>query len=861
MIKFFNSKYSIITSFITSCAACGTIIPTGLNCPHCRGFKYLSKSNLKKANISKRFYSKAISGIEKKSDANVNSTSLKLVGETKHYPPANKEWTNSVYTYNKASLRSLSVKDNMAKKLIKSYFNLHIEKNIARSKRMRSLIRKSTTKKLFVSRPEIKQTNDRVIVTVYTFDRERQFLFRKLYFRISRWERFKKVNRRIEVKLKSKKRGLKKKSSKRKFINKKVFKAKYFSKYDQWRLKNQLFIKPFTQNVRKTPLNKIFDKSDILPYSEARRLAILGVYAPHIFKKPIKAKLLKDKSFRTHALLEGYNKLVTFKTKKNKPIHYLSKPGSKNINSVIKRRKNLSKTSYKKINSVIKRRKNFYPKQIFYKLKPWLKTTSMLKSFKRLLKKRSLMFIKRRLKVIRKKLPYFGFKHSNQISFFNYKVNNKRLLDAKKMLLYFYIASALSLFKIKMLSFEDILKVNEKKIKKLKKEDYDLLYRQNKNKKAFTSKKDKNILIKRKVPFYLRRFQKYKVPFNLGKYGSVVFYHKKNKYSISLKNLSFDSFVKILLSLLNKISLTFNLKQMAASHFKNFSSKFFLQVFYKSLFYAKNKKKLEKNLKKFNKDVLTINSLVKLAINQSKFGKFLPSLKLLISKIYNKKTELNIVNLKSPHLNTDIFTEAVAVKLKKRVGLLRVMRRSLQLVKLPSRFKRASEQFNVNDLGILNKFKFLNLNNLKNNLKGLNYSDSLQTILTSIYPRSLTFKPLTVYGLNGLYILNSKNKRYYSKLNKLSGVLNQIKYKWTTGVRLEAAGRLTRRYTASRSVFKFRQKGSLQNTDYSRKLDFLGNSMPNIMLRNLAKSNSQHTFLNSKKRIGAFGLNTLMSSY
>ena len=124
MIKILNSKYSAIRSFIiTFCVACGTTFPTGLNCPHCRGFKSLAKNNLNKANISKRFYSQVLPGMDKKSDANVNSTPLKLVGETKHYPPANKEWTNSVYTYNKASLRSLSVKDNMAKKLIKSYFN------------------------------------------------------------------------------------------------------------------------------------------------------------------------------------------------------------------------------------------------------------------------------------------------------------------------------------------------------------------------------------------------------------------------------------------------------------------------------------------------------------------------------------------------------------------------------------------------------------------------------------------------------------------------------------------------------------------------------------------------------------------
>jgi hypothetical protein len=70
----------------------------------------------------------------------------------------------------------------MAGKMIKSYFNLSNRKKIARSKRMRTLIRRSTVKRIFVSRPEIKQSADKVMITVYTFDREKQFYIRKLYF-------------------------------------------------------------------------------------------------------------------------------------------------------------------------------------------------------------------------------------------------------------------------------------------------------------------------------------------------------------------------------------------------------------------------------------------------------------------------------------------------------------------------------------------------------------------------------------------------------------------------------------------------------------------------------------------------------
>jgi hypothetical protein len=72
--------------------------------------------------------------------------------------------------------------DDMATRLIKSYFYFSHSKTSARSRRMRSLRRKYTSKRLFASKPEIKQTNDKVIVTVYTFNREKNYLLKKLFF-------------------------------------------------------------------------------------------------------------------------------------------------------------------------------------------------------------------------------------------------------------------------------------------------------------------------------------------------------------------------------------------------------------------------------------------------------------------------------------------------------------------------------------------------------------------------------------------------------------------------------------------------------------------------------------------------------
>ena len=79
-------------------------------------------------------------------------------------------------------------------------------------------------------------------------------------------------------------------------------------------------------------------------------------------------------------------------------------------------------------------------------------------------------------------------------------------------------------------------------------------------------------------------------------------------------------------------------------------------------------------------------------------------------------------------------------------------------------------------------------------------------------------------------------------------IFNNLKYKRVTGFRLEARGRLGRRYTASRSVFKLKYKGNLLNLDSSYK------GISSVILKGNLKSNIQYTKLKSKTRIGSFGL-------
>ena len=90
---------------------------------------------------------------------------------------------------------------------------------------------------------------------------------------------------------------------------------------------------------------------------------------------------------------------------------------------------------------------------------------------------------------------------------------------------------------------------------------------------------------------------------------------------------------------------------------------------------------------------------------------------------------------------------------------------------------------------------------------------------------------------------------YTQKSNNIEkSVLNSIKHKAVFGVRLEAAGRLSRRLTASRSVFKLKYKGSIKNIDSSYK------NLSSVILRGNLKPNIQYTKISSKTRNGSFGL-------
>jgi hypothetical protein len=246
------------------------------------------------------------------------------------------------------------------------------------------------------------------------------------------------------------------------------------------------------------------------------------------------------------------------------------------------------------------------------------------------------------------------------------------------------------------------------------------------------------------------------------------------------------------------------------------------------------------------KEITTI-AYYKLLLNLNKYkfeDLFLSRLSPLIRKIYNKEVEFNIVNLKAVYLNSDIFTQAIALKLRNRNNrLLRVLRSFLYMVKLPkvNILKERFAHINIKNLWV-NRVKNLTTNSLAINLK----RDSINNLLTGLFITSNFSKKLEVSEFSKYN--NYKGDKSNLDNNLLNHVLFHLKHKSMAGVRLEAKGRLTRRFTASRSVFKIKWKGSLKNIDSSYR------GLSSIILRGHTKSNVQYSIVNSKTRNGAFGL-------
>ena len=279
-----------------------------------------------------------------------------------------------------------------------------------------------------------------------------------------------------------------------------------------------------------------------------------------------------------------------------------------------------------------------------------------------------------------------------------------------------------------------------------------------------------------------------------------------------------------LYSLLNNKTLAVGAKSLQ-SRFNMYEKRYIRDFFHKFL----------------RKEIVSIYFKQLIRFNKLKFEKqYASSLSDEIRKIYNKNVELNFVNLRYLYLNSSVFSSALVIKIRNRKNkLLTALQNSLQMFDLPGINRQAVYKQIYNKNTVIQNLDLKSAKtSLYNNINNHKTIDSYDIIDKSFY----NFTP--DYALP--YTENS--------VDELTKVIGSMRNKSVSGVRIEIAGRLTRRNTAARAIFKLRYKGNIKDMDSSNK------GLSTVMMRGNVKSNLQYTQLKSKWRIGSFGLKGWVSS-
>nr|WBP63460.1 ribosomal protein S3 [Cladonia leporina] len=104
------------------------------------------------------------------------------IGKPRHFSPLSNEWYNSIYTFNMNLLKILPTLNKILLRIVKSYFNFYsrkLEKNI-KSRRLRIKARRLSINKILTSKPQLKHTNDQIIITLYIYNRQKIYYLNKL---------------------------------------------------------------------------------------------------------------------------------------------------------------------------------------------------------------------------------------------------------------------------------------------------------------------------------------------------------------------------------------------------------------------------------------------------------------------------------------------------------------------------------------------------------------------------------------------------------------------------------------------------------------------------------------------------------
>jgi hypothetical protein len=814
------------------------------------------------------------------------------IGETRHYPPASKEWFNSIYSYNKNLTKTLPIVDNTVNKLIKSYFNLNPLSNNKKSSRVQVRFKRLSLNRILVSRAEMKHTNNKVIITVYLYNKNKKFflyklkdLYKTFLFKIASASREKsqKLSSSVRTNTRDAKPGTFQNKSlpfaidlsktnravttslnkttvtnetggpeRRKFkiilLNSGLKgKNKTSSVFSSKRLKNSSRGRLDQRNDRDNKTNYLLNFTKLTKRNLSNFLLALNLAKKNNWVKDGVALKNKYKSLiKKYYFLLSNNKLNTTSNNNhflnyvniaktnsslNNSLAVLANPGVKSsLYSVEQGEEALNFSLY----SLALKKHSFFTTRLASGIAPGQEEieTRINNNYYKL-------FTDSGVKV--ENSFAFGAK-ANAGSGFAVKKSQKKTISFAGWALYklrnlhklFYISPNASeiinhhqnnLYELGQEINPDIAGGTLKKRNFLLKNLYNIL----KNKNTLSALLPSQLM----VDSGKGNSKKIISPKASGKIINSPSLTLKKINSISLKGL------RILKKASKNKNFILKTLKWNYTNFKNYENKYFKNFIKKS----------------YRKEILYLYYVKMLSVNNNKFKNwFILGLKNIISNIYNKKVEFNFVNLKYLHLNSDIFSESIAIKLRNRENrLLRVLKKALKLVKLPSLSKlsyygpssttgRSDSSLPANING---KSLTLNVNSYISRLKD---KDVLHELLYKIFPgwgvANTENSPINRQSRSSLRVKN----------NLQENILNSTEHKNIYGVRLEAAGRLSRRLTASRSVFKLKYKGSLKNINSSYK------GLSTVMLRGNTRSNLQLTKISSKTRNGAFGLKGWISS-
>nr|UYL26194.1 rps3 [Cordyceps militaris] len=274
------------------------------------------------------------------------------IRKTKYLPSFSKEWKDTIYSYNQNTIKNIPSNHLNIHKIIQSYFNLFFstKKNnenkrfIYPGKYITMKRRRNFLRKIYISNPDIKYTNNKAIITLFTLNRERNYLLKKYI----------KTNKKIQSYLMQRYLFLYKNnimniynvllgmssykhiSSKSKFIQ---YKLKYLSKFlllknlylkKVWSILIHTFIKRHLIFLRKYELLYSLNQLKFNKLTLLNKLSLLlnkFLVAPH---KKVEYNIINLKSIILNSDL--FTQALTLKFQKRKSFNY-----KKNILSILGR--------------------------------------------------------------------------------------------------------------------------------------------------------------------------------------------------------------------------------------------------------------------------------------------------------------------------------------------------------------------------------------------------------------------------------------------------------------------------------------------------------------------------------------------